>query len=422
MRAFNLASPLLAACMIIFGPSAHAQATLRDAFEAAWRRQPQAQAAAARDEEFTARGKAAQAFLPGPPALGLEHWTDGVTRNDGMRKYAGEMSVPLWLPGQKERAQAVIGAERVAYDGALALARLRLAGEVRESYWNARAAAAEVALAEATLQNLLALESDVARRFRAGDLARIDGNRALAEVQMQRLTLADTRARAERAWGVFGALTGLPRMPDGNEAPAEMPARALADVDRTSAGSARAARANLRDDHPALRAAAQAVASLRARLEQVRGDDRDAPEIGVGTIRERSEFGRPWEQIVTFRLRVPFGNENRNRPRLAAVNVELMEAQAAQAVVAAQMATEAASAERELVAAEAALPLAESRSALARDTRELVERGFRLGEFDLVTRLRAEREHAEADLARARAVLEAGRANARLKQALGILP
>ncbi|MBL8382458.1 MAG: TolC family protein, partial [Burkholderiales bacterium] len=147
-----------------------------------------------------------------------------------------------------------------------------------------------------------------------------------------------------------------------------------------------------------------------------------APELGVGTFRERTEFVKPWEQIVTFRLRVPFGSENRNRPRLAAANVELIEAQAAQAVAAAQVAAEAASAERELVAAEAALPLAESRAALARDTRELVGRGFRAGEFDLVTRLRAEREHAEAHLARARAVLEAGRANARLKQAWGILP
>lgn len=415
MRAFNLAPPLLAACMSVVGQCALAQATLRDAFEAAWRRQPQAQAGEARAEEFAARGKAAQAFLPGPPALGLEHWTDRAGRNDGFRKYAGEIAVPLWLPGQKERAQAVIAAERGAYDSALALARLRLAGEVRDAYWSARAAVAEVALAEATLENLLALEADVARRTRAGDLARIDANRALAEAQLQRLALADARARADRARGAFGALTGLPRLPDVDEAPAGMPVRA-------SAGAAGAAPATARDDHPVLRAAAQMVASQRARLDQVRGDDRDAPELGVGTFRERTEFVKPWEQIVTFRLRVPFGSENRNRPRLAAANVELIEAQAAQAVAAAQVAAEAASAERELVAAEAALPLAESRAALARDTRELVGRGFRLGEFDLVTRLRAERELTEADLARARAVLEAGRAGARLKQAWGILP
>ncbi|MFN0162888.1 MAG: TolC family protein [Burkholderiales bacterium] len=403
MRLVSLASPMLAAWITLMTPTVSAQASLRDAFEAAWRRAPQAQAAEARADEFAARRRAAEAFLPGPPTLGLEHSSDLVGRNEGLRKYAGEIAVPLWLPGQKERAQAVIGAERGAYDSAVALARLRVAGEVRDAYWQARAAAAEVALAEATLANLLALEADVARRVRAGELARIDANRALAEAQLQRLTLADLRARALRAMSAFRALTGLTRLPDIDEGRAGVQGATL-------------------EDHPALRAAAQSVASLRARLAQVRGDDRDAPELGVGTTRERTDFARPWEQIVTLRLRVPFGSENRNRPRVAAANVELIEAQAVHSLAALQVAAEIDSAAREVATAEAALPLAESRAVLALETRDLVGLGFRAGEFDLTTRLRAERERTEADLARARAVLESGRAVARLKQAWGILP
>lgn len=402
MRVVCLLPPLLAALITMVTPSACAQSSLRDAFEAAWRRAPQAQAAEARAEEFAARRQAAEAFLPGPPALGLEHWNDRASRNDGFRKYAGEIAVPLWLPGQKDRAQAVIGAERGAYEGSVALARLRVAGETRDAYWLARSAAAEASLAEATLENFTALEADVARRVKAGELARVDGNRALAEAQSQRIAVAEARARAQRAIGVFAALTGMPRLPDTDE-------------ERGGAPGAL-------DDHPALRASAETVVAMRARLAQVRGDVRDAPEIGVGTFRERSEFTRPWEQIVTLRLRVPFGNDNRNRPRIAAANVELIEAMAAQGQAAAQVRAEIESSARELAAAEAALPLAESRLALASDTRQLVERGFRAGEFDLTARLRAEREHSEAALARAKVVLEAGRARSRHKQSLGLLP
>ena len=81
-----------------------------------------------------------------------------------------------------------------------------------------------------------------------------------------------------------------------------------------------------------------------------------------------------------------------------------------------------AGAERERQAALAALPLAASRALLARDTQRLIARGFTAGEFDLPTRLRAERELKEAELGEARARIEAGRADSRLKQAYGWMP
>lgn len=398
--------PWLAACIAtatLFASSAHAASDLKDAVEAAWRRQPLAQAREARAEEFAARQNAAGALLPGPPALTLEHETDQISRNQGLRKFNGEIAVPLWLPGQQERARALIGAERGAYDGQVAKERLLLAGEVRDAYWLARTAAAEAQLAQTAQDSVVALEADVGRRVKAGELARIDGNRALAEAQFQRITLVEAQARAQRAFEQFRALTGLAQLPNADEASVTPQRPAL-------------------ETHPLVAAAGQAAQAARARVAQAAGDTRDAPELGVGTAQARSDATRPWEQTVTLRLRIPFGGDNRNRPRITAANAELMEAQALQARTAARVEAEMAAALRERQAALAALPLAESRAGLARDTQRLIARGFAAGEFDLPTRLRAERERKEAELGEVRARIEAGRADSRLKQAYGSMP
>ena len=408
--------------------AAHAQGTppgLREAVEAAWLRQPRAAAQDMRAEEFAARKNAAEAWLPGPPALSGEHSTDALLRNQGARKFVGEIAVPLWLPGQRERAQAVVAADRSGYEATTAAAKLKLAGEVREAYWQAHADAAEVVLARAAQEALAALEGDVKRRSAAGELARIDANRAEAETQLQRLTLAEAEGRAYRSAQVFRALTGWPRLPALMPAltPLLTPVPGVAGAVGASGADANriAARAPLHS-HPALQAAAQQIESAQARLRQSAGDTRDAPEIGIGTTRERGDAIKPWEQSVTLRVRVPLGSDNRNRPRVAAANAELMEAQALRNQLAAQLEGEAAAAARELEIAGGALPLALRRSALARDTQALLARGFAAGEFDVVARLRAERDLREAELAEARAHLAASRAVSRLQHAYGVLP
>ena len=400
-----LAAPLALVALVagVAAASAPAAPGLKEAVEAAWQRQPQAQAAQARIDALNARRTAAEALLPAPPAIALTHETDQVDRNLGSRSFAGELSLPLWLPGQKDRLKAAIDTERGAYDANLAVARLRVAGEVRESYWQARAATAEMNQVTAALEGLAMLEADVARRVKAGELARVDGNRAEAETQFQRIALAQAEAHRHRALQQFRALTGLAQVPPEDEP--RWP------------GAAPAAGA-----HPVQEADARASQSARARLNQAAADTRDAPEIGIGTTRQRGDFTKPWEQLVLLRVRIPFGGDNRNLPRISAANAELAETLAARAQSAARIDAEAASAEREMQAALGVVPLAEARLALARDTHELVARGFKAGEFDLTTRLRAERELRDAELTRSRAVIESGRANSRLKQAYGVLP
>ena len=86
---------------------AHAQ-SLREAIEAAWMRQPLAQARPARAEEFAAKRDAAQALFPEPPSLVVGNRDDRLHRNEGARELTAEIALPLWLPGEKGRQAAIV--------------------------------------------------------------------------------------------------------------------------------------------------------------------------------------------------------------------------------------------------------------------------------------------------------------------------
>jgi len=145
--------------------------TLRDAVEAAWLKQPSAQARAAREAEFDARRSAARALSPEPPSIGVGHLTDQAGRNEGKRESEIELSMALWLPGQRDRRLAVVEAEASQLSSAQSAAKWRIAGEVREAYWQMRLVDAELQLARRKVAEAAALRTDVEKRFRAGDVA-----------------------------------------------------------------------------------------------------------------------------------------------------------------------------------------------------------------------------------------------------------
>jgi len=123
-----------------------------------------------------------------------------------------------------------------------------------------------------------------------------------------------------------------------------------------------------------------------------------------------------------MRFRLPFATDARNKPRIAAANGEMIEAQAAYNLERAKVAAETEATRRELEQARTVVQLTEARFTLAADTQRLLAKAFALGELDLIARLRAENERFEAELSFTRAKLEATRAISRLNQALGVLP
>jgi cobalt-zinc-cadmium efflux system outer membrane protein len=378
---------------------AHGQ-TMRDALESAWSRQPAQQAQADRLAEIEGRRTAANALTPEPAALSIGQRTDRPGSNAGRREWELEVAAPLWLAGQRYRQRAVVEAESETYGATQALGKWRLAGEVREAWWQARLAEAERDVAKQRLESATALADDVARRVSAGDLARVDANRARAGAQAAQIAHGEADARAFRLLQQFAALTGLAALPSEGEQPATLPAQI----------------------HPQHIAARQQAALAQKRVDYAGVTRREPPELSVALTRERSTFEERFGNSIMLRLKVPFATDARNQPRLAAAAASQAEADAALLLESSSIEAGIAGARREFEQAQTTVLLSESRFELARDTHQLLDRAFKLGELDLPARLLAEAERYEAERNLSRARLEAGHAISNLNQALGLLP
>ncbi|MBA4328783.1 MAG: hypothetical protein C0428_11195 [Polaromonas sp.] len=383
--------------------AAHSGPSLRQALDAAWALSPAARSTDSRRAEMDARERAASSWINGSPSALLAQRSDRFNNNGGFREYEAELELPIWTPGVRGAAQRELAAQRLGFEPQQAAARLKLAAGVRDAAAGLALARAERDLAARKHSEALALAQDVARRVKAGDSARVDGLQAQSLVQQA----ASTRDQAEVALGRLQnqwlALTGLAAAPVLDEAlPPGQPV--------------------VSPDHPAVLAAQTRVQAAQARLELSETDRRDPMAIGVGVTRERATFGAAAETSLRLALKIPFGTDNRNAPRIAAARAELDAAQAELDSTRRQLQGELASALAELDAARRTQASMSERARLGQEVQALVAKAYRLGESDLPTRLRADSEKFEADLSLDRARVGLQRALSQLNQALGLLP
>lgn len=401
----------LAALLVAGLPQAWAETTapaappsLQGLFEAAWARQPEAQALSARREAVQAQRRAASSWTPEPPALEASHKTDRLTSHDGARELEVGLAVPLWLPGEQRGLGALADAEAAAVESRAQAARLRLASVVREAWWSWQRADIDVEVGRAQLDSARRLAGDVARRAKAGELARADQHQAEGAVAAAEATLAQADAAAAAALLQVQALGGTTMA---------MPPAAVAEPEPPP-GEATV--------HPALaewqdRAA---IAERSAALAATRS--RANPELTLATTRDRGAAGERYAQTVTLAVRIPFGGGPRHEAQVAAARAEAAEAQAQLALDRARVQSEREAALARVGAARAQLAAAERRATLARETRGFFEKSFRLGETDLPTRLRIEAEAGDAERQAARSRVELAAAISAWRQALGLLP
>lgn len=405
------ASALALAAMLAIGLPARAQdteapasITLRQAFEAAWQRQPEARSATERRNATEAQLAAAQRWTPQPPALELSARTDRLTRNNGVREYVAGVAVPLWLPGERDRTQAVAQAERQAVDSRVLAAQLRVAGDVRDAWWAAHRAQLDAALAQARLANAQQLAADVARRVTAGDLSRADQHQAEGAVAAARAGAAEAAAARLQALHVLRALAGVRLADPLPDTPEAVPPQTL-DI-----------------PHPALREL-QDRAEVARRSQTLAGVQRRAnPELALAATRERDGYGEAYGQSITVGVRIPFGSDSRYRAQLATASAELIEAEGQLGVEQERLQGELAAARARVDGARQVAEAAAQRAELASQTRGFFDKAFRLGEADLPTRLRVELEAFEAERLQARARIELAQALSQWRQALGLLP
>ena len=411
MAACSLATQAQAATATTAPPvtaSATSPLSLRQAFDAAWARQPEAMALQARRDAARAQQSAAQAWTPEPAALEVSNKTDRLNRNEGAREFEVGVAVPLWLPGERGNSVALADAEGAAIESRATAAQLRVAATVRDAWWQWQRARIEVGTARDQLKNTRLIAADVARRAKAGDLARADQHQADGAVAGAEASVAQAEAGLAAARQHLRALAGAaPASSGAGDALAEpAPDTAAAELESHAALQELKARAAVAE-----RTAALAATQSRANLELI-----------LATTSDRGTYDEASRQTITLAVRIPFGGGPRSEARSANARAEAAEVQAQLALERERLTAEREAARVRVDASRIQLGAAERRAQLARESRGFFDKSFRLGETDLPTRLRIEAEAADADRQAARTRIELSAAISTWRQALGLLP
>lgn len=411
------AAAALAACTLGAlaqgAPPAGGLASLKQAFDVAWSRQPEAQVLQVRRDAARAQGRAAQAWTPEPPALGAAGKSDRLNRNEGAREIELGLAIPLWLPGERERSAALAGAEGQAVESGAGAAQLRVAEAVRTAWWSWQRERIEVDTGRIQLDSAQRIAADVARRVQAGELSRADRHQADGAVAAAEAALAQAEAGAVAAQQLLRASTG--------ETPTAAVASLLAEPEPTGA-AAQLAEAAAQESHAALLALKDRVAVAERMAELAATQSRANPELALLATRERGNDGENYRHTVTLGMRIPFGGGARHEARVASARADATEMQVQLALERDRLAAQRSAALARVEAARARLAAADRRAVLARESRGFFDKAFRLGEADLPTRLRIEAEADEAQRQAARARIELSAAISSWRQALGLLP
>jgi cobalt-zinc-cadmium efflux system outer membrane protein len=386
--------------------------TLKQAFEAAWARQPEAQSLTVRREAAEARRQSADSWTAEPPALEVSAKTDQLNKNQGSREYVAGIALPLWLPGERSRMATLADAETKATASRALATQLRIAAAVRETWWGWQRARIEQGLAQARGGSARQLAADVARRVKAGDLARSDQHQADGASATAEVSLAEANTALAVATQQLRALIGM------------APGAQVADVSATGepAPVVPADFAALDTSHPAVVELLDRAEVAKRGAELAEVQTRANPELTLATTRDRGMSGDPYQQTVTVGIRFPFGADSRHRAKAGLARAEAIEAAGQWQLERERLIADLEAARVRVESAQQQLTAADKRAQLARESRGFFEKSFRLGESDLPTRLRIELEAAEAERQAARARIDLAAAVSLLRQALGLLP
>lgn len=381
-------------------------ASLKEVFETAWQRQPEARALQSRRDAAQAQAKAAGLLSPEAPSIEISQRSDQATGNNGAREAEIGIAVPLWLPGQRTASADLAQAEISFVERRLLASQLRLASSVRDAWWNWQRARVDAEMAREQLANASRLAADVARRTQAGDLARSDQHQAEGAVAAAEALAAQAQAASAVALAQLNALTGGLATP-------ESPHNATGEPSPAPAPAAR---------HPLIAELEDRIAVAERTAGLISTQKRSNPELTVATTRVRGAFGERYGQTVLIGIRVPFGAGPRYDARVATAQAEAIEVQSQLILERDRIQADQRGAASRVEAARIQLDAAQRRAKLARESRGFFDKSFRLGETDLPTRLRIEAEAVEAERQEARSRIDLATAISAWRQSLGLLP
>jgi cobalt-zinc-cadmium efflux system outer membrane protein len=384
--------------------------SLKDVFDTAWKRQPEAQAFQKRRDALQAQAKAASMLSPEPPAMEFSQRSDRMSGNNGAREVELGITVSIWLPGQRTASADLAQAEISLLERKQLASQLRLAAAVRDAWWGWLRARVDVELANEQLVNAQRLADDVAKRTNAGDLAKSDQHQAEGAV-------AAAQAHAAQAQAAYAAALAQVRALTGRAAPTDLTVNAAGEPTPDPIPSSSPS-----VGHPFLAELEDRITVAERTARLISTQKRPNPELTVATSRERGAFGERYGQAVLVGIRVPLGAGPRHDAVLATAQADAIEVQSQLVIERARIQADQQGAAARLIAARTLLDAVQRRAKLANESLGFFDKSFRLGETDLPTRLRVEAEAIEATRHAARSQIDLASAISAWRQSLGLLP
>ena len=377
--------------------------TLDGVVNATYQRNPNLQVFRARLQEAAALRTQADSFFAADPALWVRHNTSQIGSQNGLREWEWGLVMPIWLPGQKAARLQVAQRDKQGVTASEKALRLSIAGTVRDALWQISLLRNQMTLALKEWQTAQELERDVAKRVKFGDLAKSDLILAQQETLTRQEAYMSAAASLQQTFSRYRTVTGLDSIP------------AVYKEKLTRQDT-------ITDRHPALDESMAQVATAQARVDQSRRERRENPTLTLGTRHEQALRGEGYENTIGIIVNVPLGLESQAAPRIAAAQLALSEAMGRRDELKRQLTIQMQQAAETLQATRKALNLAQQQNRLSRENLVLARKSFALGESDLFTLLRVQRQAFNAEQTLRRRQIELQYDIANYNQALGVLP
>jgi outer membrane protein, heavy metal efflux system len=377
--------------------------TLHDVLQQAVERNPQRHVLQAMDGEVQARYTYARGMLPTSPAISVRHVTDTIGSGRGEREWEAELELPVWLPGQRMARQAVANGTQADLAASREGLMLQVAGVLRDVIWDIDMNANSVELIRHRLSVAEALQHDVERRYKAGELAKTDFMLTQNEALQARAALLRAEAELKHAQHRYTVLTGLK----------EIPAR----VDERQSE-----KTGLSEQHPLLREADTKTALAQSERDLVRLEKRENPQLMLAARSLRGAYDPQSNDSIGLKLRIPFDTEVRSAPLMAAAENNIAKFVTERERLFNEMETALHEAEHNLEVTRAELEVATQQNEIAQENLRLAKKAFSLGETDLVRLLLVQSQAYEAERGFLSRKIQLQWDIARYNQAVGVLP
>jgi len=403
----------IAVCLVWGSGFAHAQnnpsittsnVPLSQAVNAAWDRSVTAREAVGQVERAAAEKSTAERLWARSPSV---EYTQRDNRNQAatnLKETEVGLTWPMWLLGQRraQNAQAQSALSQAMLQ--IAVAKLGIAGEVREAAWSFITAETEYKQAISVLDTLTRLADDIERRVHAGDLARADSMIARSErlAALAAQTQALQKLNAVRAHWVN--LTGF-KQALTLESVIESPSTLQSIT-----------------EHPKVLLAAQTTDEAKQKLALIQFSNRDTPEVKFGIRQDVSGQNQSGQTSWVIGFKVPIGTSDRYGPLLALAVANVNASDINEQRVQEKVASEFALAKEVLVAAKSQLEAEKERSNLLTERFQLLEKSFKAGETSLPEYLRALSLASQAQSSYLRQMSQTHLATAKFNQSLGVMP